>query len=81
MRTSTVLPLKAHPVVCDTKNTNIEGIDELLNAVMEEPVCNRWVLNHCSAAAGTGIRIIGADETRQLWPLEISCTVCEEDSG
>ena len=37
--------------------------------------------NHCSAAAGTGIRIIGADEMRQLWPLEISYTVCEEDSG
>ena len=60
MRTSTVLPLKVHPVVCDTKNTNIEGIDELLNVVMEEPICNGWVLNHCSAAAGTGIRIIGA---------------------
>lgn len=70
-----VLPLKVHPVVCDTKNTDTESINELLNVVVEEAVCNGWVLDHCSAAAGTGIRIIRADEARQPWPLEISCTV------
>ena len=33
------------------------------------------------AAAGAGVRVIGADEACKLWPLEVGCTVCEEDGG
>ena len=48
---------------------------------MEEPVGNRWVLLQGLAAVGAGVRVIGADEACKLWPLEVGCTVCEEDSG
>jgi len=44
MRAATMLPLKAKPEIGSTENTNIESIDELLDAVMEEPVSNGRVL-------------------------------------
>ena len=28
-----------------------------------------------------GVRVVGADESSQLWPLEVCCSVGEEDSG
>ena len=42
MRAATVLPLKAEPEV-GTKNTDVENVDELLNAMVEEPINNGGV--------------------------------------
>ena len=41
---ATVLPLKPHPVVGDTKYSDIVGLDKLLDSVIEEPVCDGWIL-------------------------------------
>ena len=35
-------------------------------------------MNDC---LGTGVKVIRADKSCQLWPLEICCTVGEEDGG
>ena len=44
MRAATVLPLKPEPVVAGSKDSNIEGIDERLDMVAEEPNSNGRVL-------------------------------------
>ena len=44
VRAATVLPLKPHPVVGDTKYSDIVGLDKLLDSVIEEPVCDGWIL-------------------------------------
>ena len=62
MRATTVLPLKAEPEVSGTKNANVESINKLLDAMMEEPVGNGWVLLQGLAAAGAGVRVVRADE-------------------
>lgn len=67
------------PEISGTKNTNIESVDELLDAMMEEPVGNGRVLLEGLHAAGAGDRVIRADEACKLLPLEISCTVSKED--
>ena len=46
-----------------TKNTNVESIDKLLDAMMEEPVSNGRVLLEGLAAAGAGIRVVRTDES------------------
>ena len=69
MRAATVLPLKAQPVVSSTKDTSLEGIIELVDAIVEEPVSDGRVLYDCCAAGRTGG---GADEAGQLRPLEVS---------
>ena len=48
---------------------------------IDDAVGNRWVLLQGLTAAGAGVRVIGADEACKLWPLEVGCTVCEEDGG
>ena len=63
MRAATMLPLKTHPVVGNTKDTNIECFTELLDS-MVEPDCNGWVLQHSFVAAGTALRVVSADKTR-----------------
>ena len=40
MRAATVLPPKLEPEVGGTKNTNIESVNELLNAMVEAPISN-----------------------------------------
>ena len=75
MSAPTVLPLITHPVVSSTKYTDIESINEFLDAMMEEPVSDGWVLHQCSVPAGAGVGVIGADQACKLWPLEVSCTV------
>ena len=64
-----MLQLKVYPVVGSTKHTNVESIDELLDAMMEEPVSNGWVLHQCSVSAGAGISVIGVDQASKLWAL------------
>ena len=44
MRTAAMLPLEAEPVVTGTKDSGVEGIDELDDAVVEEPVSDGGVL-------------------------------------
>ena len=79
VRAATMLPLKPEPEVGGTKNTNIEGIDELLDAMMEEPVRDGGVLLQGLAAAGAGVGVIWADEACKLWPLEVSSAVGKKD--
>ena len=62
MRAVTMLPLKPHPLVSGSKHTNIVGLDEFLDSVVEEPVRDRWILNECSGTFGSGLRVVGADE-------------------
>ena len=76
-----MLPLKAKPEVSGTKNTNVESIDELLDAMVEEPVSKGRVLLEGLAAAGAGIGIVRTDESCELWPLEVSCAVGEKHCG
>ena len=46
--------------------------------MVEEPVGEGWVVDD---SLGAGCPGVGADELSQLWPLEVCCTVSEEDSG
>ena len=54
MRAAAVLPLKPHPVV---EYSNIVGLDELHNSLIEEPVCDGWILNDSFSSACFGVRI------------------------
>ena len=45
MRAATMLPLKLHPVVSDSKHSDKVGLDEFLDSVIEEPVRDDWILN------------------------------------
>ena len=49
--------------------------------MVEEPVGEGWVVDDSLGAGCPGVRVVGADESSQLWPLEVCCTVSEEDSG
>ena len=42
---TSVLPLKPQPVVCGSKDSNIQSPEELHNSVVEEPVSKSWVLD------------------------------------
>ena len=56
--TSTVLPLKLKPIVRCSYNTNIEGIDELVDPVSKKPVRDRWIVCNGSIPAGTAVVVI-----------------------
>ena len=79
MRAASVLPLKPQPVVCCSKDSSVEDLDKLYNSVIKEPVCEGWVLDDCLGSGSPGVRVVRADESSQLWPLEVCCTVSEED--
>ena len=49
--------------------------------MVEEPVGEDWVVDDGLGAGCPGVRVVGADELSQLWPLEVSWTVGEEDGG
>ena len=49
--------------------------------MVEEPVREGWVVDDSLGAGCPGVRVIGADESNQLCPLEVCCTVGEEDGG
>ena len=63
VRAATVLPLKPHPVVGDTKYSDIVGLDEFHDSFVEEPVCDSWILNDSFGTACSGVRIVWAGET------------------
>ena len=44
MRAAVMLPLEMEAVVTGTKDSNIEGIKEFDDALVEEPVCDSEVL-------------------------------------
>ena len=58
MRAAMMLPLKPHPVVSNTKHSNIVGLDELLDSAVEEPVRDGWILNDSLGTAGSEVRVI-----------------------
>ena len=49
--------------------------------MVEEPVGEGWVVDDSLGAGCPGVRVVGADESSQLWPLKVCCTVSEEDGG
>ena len=79
MRAASVLPLKPQPVVCGSKDSSVEDLGELNVSVIEEPVCEGWILDDCLCSGSPAVRVVGADEFSQLWPRDICCTVSEED--
>ena len=79
MGTPTVLPLKPQPVVSGSKDSNVVGFDKLHYSRIEEPVCDSLVLDDCLGTSSPGVRVVRADESCQLRPLEVCCTVSEED--
>ena len=81
MGTPTVLPLKPEPVVSGSKDSNVVGFDKLHYSMIAEPVCDSWVLDDCLGTSSSGVRVIRADESCQLRPLEVCCTVCEDDGS
>ena len=80
MGTASVLALKPEPVVSGSKHFEVEHFDKLHDPMVEEPVCKGWVLDDCLGTGCPGVRVVRTDESSQFWPLEICCTVCEEDS-
>ena len=76
-----------HAIRCDflclqdtqSKDSIVEDLHELHDSVVEEPVCEGWVLDDSLGSGSPGVRVVGADELSQLWPLEVCCTVSEED--
>ena len=81
MWATTVLPLEPVPVVSDSQNIHVEGINVFRYAVVKEPVGNSWIFCHCCSATRSIVGRIWAEESSQLRPLAICSTVCEEHSG
>ena len=79
--TSMVLPLKLKPVVHCSQNTNVEGIDELVDPVSKKPVRDCWIVCNGSIPAGTAVLVIWENQFCQFRPLGVSSAVCEEDCG
>ena len=69
------------PVVSSSKDSSVEGLEELHDSMVEEPVGEGWVVDDSLGAGCPGVRVVGADESSQLWPLKVCCTVSEEDGG
>ena len=76
-----MLPLEVEPVVTHTKDSNTEGIDELLDVVVEESVGDGGVVLDSFGASRAGVWIVWTDEAGKFWPLEVCCTMSEEDCG
>ena len=51
VRAAAMLPLKVEPVVRGTKDSTVEGINELLDALIKEPVGSGGVLSDCFVAS------------------------------
>ena len=79
--TTTVLPLKAKPVVLRSKYILVEVLQELLYPLTKEPVGNSWVLDHSTATGTSVIWVVRTDQMCKLRPLEIGSTVGEEHRG
>ena len=77
-----MLPLKSKPVVRCSQNTNVEGIDELVDPMRKKTVYNRWIVCNTSIPAGTAVLVIWA---KSVLPVQATgcqqrCR-CEEDRG
>ena len=81
VRAASVLQLEPQPVVSSSKDSSVEGLEELHDSMVEEPVGDGWVVEDSLGACCPGVRVVRADESSQFWPLEVCCTVCKEDSG
>ena len=81
VRAASVLPLELQPVVSSSKDSSVEGLEDLHDSMVEEPVGEGWLVDDSLGAGCPGVRVVRAYESSQLWPLEICCTVGEEDSG
>ena len=58
MRAATMLPTKHQPIVSGSKDSNVEGLDKLHDSMVEEPVCEGWVLNDCLGTGSPGVRVV-----------------------
>ena len=79
VRAASALPLKRQPVVCGSNDSSVDDLDELNESVVEEPVCEGWVPDDSLGSGRPGVRVVWADESSKLWPLEVCCTVGKED--
>ena len=68
VRAASVLPLEPQPVVSSSKDSSVEGFEELHHSMVEEPVGEGWVVDDSLGAGCPGVRVVGADESSQLWP-------------
>ena len=69
-----MLPLEAERVVGGTKDSSVEGINELYDKFIAEPVSDGRVLLDCFVAGRAGVSIVRTDEAWKFWPLEVCCT-------
>ena len=81
MRAALVLPLKPQPVVGGLKDFDIQGLEELHDTVVKEPVSKDWVLDDGLGTNYSGVRIVRTNKAGKLWPLEVCHTVSEENGG
>ena len=66
----------------DSRDDSGDQLVGLLDdSMVEEPVGEGWVVDDSLGAGCPGVRVVWADELSQLWPLEVCCTVGEEDGG
>ena len=66
VRAAMMLPLKTYPVVSSIRDNNIGGYNKLLDAVVEEPVSNGWILIYSFVAAGIAFRVVRADDATNM---------------
>ena len=67
---ASVLPLESQPIVSGSTDSSVEGLEKLHDS-MVQPVGECWVVDD---SLGVGVRVVGADESCRLWPLEVCCT-------
>ena len=53
---ASVLPLEPQPVVSSSKDSSVEGLEELYDSMVEEPVGEGWVANDSLGAGSPGGR-------------------------
>ena len=58
VRAAPVLPLKPQPVVCGSKDSSVEDLDEFNDSVVEEPVCEGWILHDSLGSGSPGVRVV-----------------------
>ena len=59
VRAASVLPLEPQPVVSSSKDSSVEGLEELHDSMVEEPVGEGWVVDDSLGAGCPGVRVVG----------------------
>ena len=59
VRAASVLPLEPQPVVSSSKDSGVEGLEELHDSMVEEPVGEGWVVDDSLGAGSPGVRVDG----------------------